>query len=124
MINGRHGDPQTAEPRADLVGKDEGALGAVVWIRRDPAYELQHRGDAFKGQVPEREKVRRTFAFFSACVRLMAFRAVRNIVEPVPPAIIPTCLNFRTTGSDFLSGRMEKRPVEERRGPPVDAVLH
>lgn len=64
MINRRHGDPQTAEPRADLVGKDEGALGAVAWIRRDPAYELQHRGDAFKGQVPEREKVRRTFAFF------------------------------------------------------------
>lgn len=34
--------------------------------------------------------------------------------EPVPPAIIPTCLNFLTFGSDFLSGRMENCPDQER----------
>lgn len=32
---------------------------------------------------------------------------------PVPPATIPTCLNLRTLGSDFLSGRMEKWPERE-----------
>lgn len=28
----------TPQPRADLVGKYEGALGVIAWIRRDPAY--------------------------------------------------------------------------------------
>lgn len=31
--------------------------------------------------------------------------------KPVPPAIIATCLNLRTFGSDFLSGRMANWPV-------------
>lgn len=40
-------------------------------------------------------------------------RVYRNLSAPVPPAIIPTCLNFRTFGSDFLSGRMENWPDQE-----------
>lgn len=34
--------------------------------------------------------------------------------KPVPPAIIATCLNLRTFGSDFLSGRMANWPVSEK----------
>lgn len=38
-----------------------------------------------------------------------------SVNEPVPPAIIPTCLNFRTLGSDFLSARMENWPVRSNK---------
>ncbi len=37
-----------------------------------------------------------------------------SVNEPVPPAIIAMCLNFRILGSDFLSGRMENWPNKER----------
>lgn len=55
--------------------------------------------------------------FWVNCVHsftLEWLRVYRNVNKPVPPAIIPTCLNFRTFGSDFLSGRMENWPDQER----------
>lgn len=55
--------------------------------------------------------------FWVNCVHsftLERLRVYRNVNKPVPPAIIPTCLNFRTFGSDFLSGRMENWPDQER----------
>lgn len=40
-----------------------------------------------------------------------ARRCKLGVSSPVPPAIIPTCLNFRILGSDFLSGRMANFPA-------------